>query len=312
MRCPLPFLAHLTGIFIIEGLLTIVIAALTFFTIPHYPTKTNWFTPRELSILHHRLRQDSDALEEEGFNWSGAKQAFKDPLVYGFCFLFHGVSFSLYTISLFAPTIIQELGYASWQAQLLTTPPYVFSFVVTMIVAWTAKRTGRRAPYIIGSILVAIVGYIALITSPTVGGKYTALFLIVGGIYPADALLLAWPSENIAGATKRNTALAMVISIGNVGAIIGTQLYRVPLGGLKNTNYHVSEGLTILWLGIGLSACSFLWWRMSRANAYRKRVLEGQAEGSEGFKREEEKTREEISREWRELGDRRLTWQYQT
>lgn len=232
--------------------------------------------------------------------------------MYGFCFLFHGVSFSLYTISLFAPTIILDLGYTSWQAQLLTTPPYVFSFLVTMAVAWTAKRTARRAPYIIGSILVAIVGYIVLITSPTVGGQYVALFLIVGGVYPADALLLAWPSENIAGATKRNTALAMVISIGNVGAIIGTQLYRVPLGGLENTSYHVSEGLTILWLGIGLAACSFLWWRMSRANAHRKRVLEGQAEGSEGFKGDEEKTREEISREWRELGDRRLAWQYQT
>jgi hypothetical protein len=65
-----------------------------------------------------------------------------------------------------------------------------------------------------------------LITSPTVGGKYTAVFLAAAGIYAANALLLAWPSENIMGQTKRAVGLAAMITIGNIGSIIGTNVSR--------------------------------------------------------------------------------------
>lgn len=256
-----------------------------------------------------------------------------DVKVYLYCFLFHGMSFPLYTISLFLPTIIQELGYASWKAQLLSTPPYVLAFIVTMLTAYTAQRVGRRAPFILAGFGLAIIGYIVLIASPTVGGKYVATFIIVVGVYAANALLLAWPSENVAGATKRNTALAMVISIGNCGAIIGTQLYRIPLGGLANKNYHVSQGLTIVWLGIGIASCLALWYVLGRENARRDREIgriagEGQLEAGAGEGdakatatgvnltlaarlEKDAARREDVAREWRELGDRRLTWRYQ-
>lgn len=135
-----------------------------------------------------------------------------------------------------------------------------------MSVAYANYRLRIRAPFIIGGGFVAIVGYIVLITSKTVGGKYTAVFLCAGGIYPALAILLAWPSENLMGQTFRATALAMVISLGNCGAIIGTQLYRVPLGNIANKGYRVSYGLTIVWLFFGIASASLLWFGLAREN----------------------------------------------
>lgn len=217
------------------------------------------------------------------------------------------MSFALYTISFFLPTIIAELGYATWQAQLLTTPPYVLAFIVVMTVAWSSKRVGYRTPFILSSIFVALIGYIVLITAPNVAGRYIATFIIVSGVYSANALLLAWPSENLAGATKRNTALAMVISLGNCGAIIGTQVYRIPLGGVANVGYHVSFGLTIVWLFFAFAACSTLFLVMRRENNKRAALLS--ARQSDGWT--ETRSEEEISKEWQELGDHRVEWKYQ-
>lgn len=76
------------------------------------------------------------------------------------------------------------------------------------------------------------------------------------------------------GQTYRATALAMVISIGNLGAIIGTQLYRVPLGSIANKNYHVSFGFTIVWMAIGIASASALWFGLNRANGKRLARLE--------------------------------------
>jgi hypothetical protein len=81
------------------------------------------------------------------------------------------------------------------------------------------------------------------------------------------------------GQTFRATALAMVISIGNLGAIIGTQLYRIPLGSIENRNYHVSFGFTIVWMAIGIASASALWFGLHRANKTRLARLQA-ADGS--------------------------------
>jgi MFS family permease len=248
-------------IFIVEGLLTVVVGVIAYFLVPTWPSKTKHLTTREKAILEHRLQNDSDAVEIEGFQWSEVFRATKSPQVYGYCFLFHGFSFGLYTLSLFIPTIIQGLGYKSWEAQLLSVPPYVFAFIVTMTTAWISNRCRLRAPFI-----VAIIGYIALLTSPTIGGQYTALFLCTAGVYSGNALLLAWPSENLMGQTYRATGLAMVIGIGDVGAIIGTQLYSTPLGGLANEKFKYSHIFAIVWLVIGIISASLLYFGLQREN----------------------------------------------
>lgn len=77
---------------------------------------------REKAIIQHRLQFDSDAFESQGFEWTEVGRAFRSLQIYGYALLFHGFAFPLYSLSLFLPTIILNLGYKSWEAQLLTVP----------------------------------------------------------------------------------------------------------------------------------------------------------------------------------------------
>ncbi|KAJ1032093.1 hypothetical protein NDA13_002468 [Ustilago tritici] len=197
------------------------------------------------------------------------------------------------------PTIINELGFTATNAQLLTVPPYFLAFIFTMSIAHVSFIVQQRLVFIIGSGCLAIVGYIVQIASPTVAGRYVALFLCTPGIYAANALLLSLPSENITGQTKRATALAMQIGFGNMGSIVGVQLYRKPLGGLVNKNYHISHGLAIVWLAFGIAAATSLWILLSRENR-RRDALQTSGE------KQDELSEEELKR----LGDRRLDWRY--
>ncbi|KAE8227342.1 hypothetical protein CF319_g169 [Tilletia indica] len=300
-------------IFIIEGLLTILVSLIAYFIVPNYPAKSKRFTPREKEIIRARLAADSDALDEEPFSWSAVGSAVKDPFVWGYCFLFHAFAFVLYSISLFIPTLIANLGrWQVWQAQLLSVPPYALAFIVTMTTAHFSFVYRVRGPFIIGAGLLAIVGYIVLMTSPTVGGKYAALFLIVSGVYAANALLLSWPAENVSGQTKRAVALAMQISIGNLGSIVGTQLYRLPLGSLKNHNYIVSHGFAIGYITAGIVIAGLLSYSLRRENQRRDALAEaGQTEYSTYQEKllagEVDETR---LAELRTLGDRRPNYRY--
>ena len=294
-------------IFIIEGLLTVVVALIAYKWVPHYPQQCKSFTPREKAIIAARLKADQDGVDEAPFSWEGVKQAFTDPYVYLYGLLFHGFAFALYTVSLYMPSLISELGYRAAIAQLLTVPPYFVAFVFTMTTAHLAFVVKRRLVFIIGSGLLAILGYIVQITSPTIAGRYVAVFITAAGVYAGNALLLSLPSENVSGQTKRATALAMQIMFGNCGSIVGVQLYRQPLGGLKNPRYRYSHALAIVWLGIGIFAASLLWILLSREN---KRRDEEQARLIQERKENGGDELQDLT-ERKRLGDRRLDWRYQ-
>ena len=102
-RCMVTAYMALAGIFIIEGLITVLVGAASYFLIPSWPAKTSHLTTREKAIIQHRLQGDSDAFETEGFQWSEVVRATKSLHVYGYCLLFHGFAFALYTLSLFLP-----------------------------------------------------------------------------------------------------------------------------------------------------------------------------------------------------------------
>lgn len=210
--------------------MTVVASIISYFSVYNYPATASFLTPKEREFVITRLKEDSDAAREEKFTWAGVIQAFKDPKVWLYGLIFHTMSLPIYTMSLFLPTIIRDLGYTSAQAQLLSTPPYVVAFVLTMTFAVYAEKRRLRAPFIIAGSALAIVGYVILITNHRAGVLYAGTIIAATGLYSATAIVLSWPANNVSGQTKRATANAMQLSIGNLGAILGTQLYRPAWG----------------------------------------------------------------------------------
>ncbi|BFZ62120.1 hypothetical protein YB2330_003199 [Saitoella coloradoensis] len=289
-------------IFIIEGLLTIVVSVLAPIWLVNYPDTATFLSEDEKRLLTARLASDSDAVAQESFSWDGVRQAFKDPAVYLYGVNFMGMSLPLYTLSLFLPTIIKDLGYTAAQAQLLTVPPYAIASVLTLVIAALSFRVSSRAPFIIGSAAVAIVGYIILLASHTPGVQYFGTIVAAAGIYPATAIVLSWPSMNVSGQVKRATACAMQITIGNTGAIIGTQMYR-PSG---SPRFYLGHGMAVGYLVIAIISVAVVWWWCLKENR-------GKADGRrdyllQGFAKDERGAVEAR----RVLGDRHPAWGFKT
>lgn len=103
-------IAHMRGtaglngwawIFILEGILTVVIATCCYGLIHNYPDTAKFLSEHERRIIRTRLKYDGDANDEEAFDWANVKKAVGDVKVwlYGMCF--HTMSLPLYTLSLF-------------------------------------------------------------------------------------------------------------------------------------------------------------------------------------------------------------------
>lgn len=236
-----------------------------YFFIHNYPSTARFLKDDEREFIQRRLAADSDAMRDEAFTWANVSKAFFDLKVYLYCFGFHTLSLPLYTLSLFLPSIIKALGYTAAQAQLLTVPPYAIAFVVTIVFAVLSERFEQRGPFIVLGSSIAIIGYIILITDHRAGVSYVGTIFAAAGIYPAVALTLAWPANNVSGQTKRAVAGGMQISIGNLGAVLGTQLYRTETA----PRYYLGHSFALGYLVANVIVTSTTWWLLRRENARR-------------------------------------------
>jgi MFS family permease len=269
-------IAHMRGvgglngwrwIFLLEGILTVLVSLVAYFFITNYPATAKFLTDKERACVHARLASNNDATRNEAFTWQNVRLALSDPKVWLYGLGFHTMSLPLYTLSLFLPTIIKELGYTAAQAQLLTVPPYAVAFVTTLSVAVASERFKIRAPFIMASASFAVIGYIILLSARKAGVSYVGTIFAAAGIYPATAIVLSWPANNVSGQTKRATANAMQISIGNLGAVLGTQLYRSRDG----PRFFVGHGFAMGYLCANVIVVGTLWAIIRAENARRDR-----------------------------------------
>ena len=125
-----------------------------------------------------------------------------------------------YTVALFTPTIIRDLGYSAANAQLLSVPPFACAGVSTLILCFFSDRTNMRGPFVVLCATISMIGYIIAYTTSQAGPGYVAIIFAASGAFPSVALLLAWAGGNSGGNMKRGVVLALVIGLGNLGGYV--------------------------------------------------------------------------------------------
>ncbi|KAI0068665.1 MFS transporter [Artomyces pyxidatus] len=163
--------------------------------------------------------------ESEQFEWREVIRGLLDIQTWLTGFGYFGIIVSLYSFSLFLPTIIAGLGFSGEKAQLHTVPPYVPATVLTVIVAYISDRYKLRGPLILICLPVTIAGYILAIAATTNEARYAAVFLIATGLYPSAPCILSILPNNSGGHYKKATTVALQLAIANTGGFVATFAY---------------------------------------------------------------------------------------
>ncbi|KAI1912113.1 hypothetical protein LOZ53_004503 [Ophidiomyces ophidiicola] len=265
-------------IFILEGLLTVVVAVMSFWTIYDFPDTAPFFTERERAFVVHRLKYQGTkpgakrVAQADEFEWKYVWDAFKDWQVYVAIVMFWGIVCPLYGLSLFLPSIIRDLGYTASTAQLLTVPVYCTAAALAIATAWYADKKGSRSPFVLFYMGIIALGFIICIASAgrgVPGVVYAGVFIAVCGLYPAFPGNITWLSSNLAGSYKRATGMAIQIGIGNLCGAMAANFYR-PGDAPK---YYVGHSLELGFVVAGMLAALTL--RICYQRINKKRDEEG-------------------------------------
>ena len=199
------------------------------------------------------------------------------------------------------PTIVEQLGYKSALAQLMTIPIYVTALLFVLGFAWWSDHMQQRTPFIIAGFAIACVGFIGELAIPHpayTGASYFFLFLIAIGLYSPFICIVCLIANNLAPSSKRAVGMAVLISVGNWGGICGSNIFIAKQAPRYWAGYGTGLGICFA----GIIAAFVLRFAYARENKRRDEFMVG--------KTDEEVRAKYTEQELLDLGDRSPFFRY--
>lgn len=210
-------------LFILQGVVTFVIAVVGYFCLPDFPLTTRWLTPEERQLAHDRVEADTVGNKGETSTMAGLKQAVADPVVWLFAIMAH-LHLAANGFKNFFPTVVKSLGFNTTITLVLTCPPYLIAGGSTLLVSWLSGKYNERTWHITASKSVAIIGFIVSAVTLNTGVRYFSMIVFTIGTYAVNSLILGWVGSTC-GQTKEKKAVA----IGIVTTVMNASFIWTPV-----------------------------------------------------------------------------------
>jgi MFS transporter, ACS family, tartrate transporter len=212
-------LAGWRSVFLTEGVLSLLIAVLFWFTLTDRPEDASWLTASEQEILRAEL--DLDAASGQTVTVTSARASLRDRHVWALAGADFAIVFALYPLAFFLPkmiTVVQRSLHYN-QAVLITVIPQLIAAVVMIVWARLARSRSPVVTTIVPTVAAAAAMAIAAY-APNAVVFVSAVCVVVAGIYSAIPQFWRLPPLRLGGPAAA-AGLALINSVGNVSGFAG-------------------------------------------------------------------------------------------
>jgi MFS transporter, ACS family, tartrate transporter len=240
-------------LFIIEALPAILLGFAVLKVLTDTPDQAKWLTPEERDWLVAKLQAEQAVSRSQTAHTENPFRALFDSRVLVLSLIYCGTSAGLYTLGLWAPLILRQFNFSSFQIGLLNALPSVVAVAGMLLWSWHSDRTRERTWHVVIPCVAGCVGLIWAAGAHTALGVVLALALIAFGVNAAKPPLWAIPTMFLSGAGAA-AGIAMINSLGNLGGFIGP----VAIGWLKQKTGSYAGGLYVVAATLAISAVATL------------------------------------------------------
>lgn len=230
-------LAGWQWLFIVEAIPALILGVVVFFYMTDRPERASWLKDDERAWLIGVMRQEAANNKTASGNHSIIR-GLADPRVLALSLIYFGTSAGLYTLGIWAPQIIKQMGVSSMTVGLLNAIPPTVSVIAMVLWSRHSDRTRERTWHVIIACLAAATGLVIAGTSEALIGLIAALTLVNVGISCAKPPLWTMPTMFLSGAAAA-TGIATINSIGNLGGFAGPAM----IGWIKDQTGSFAGGL---------------------------------------------------------------------
>ncbi|UNI23104.1 hypothetical protein JDV02_008944 [Purpureocillium takamizusanense] len=250
-------------LFILEGIPSVISSVFVWFLLPDYPETAGWLTADEKDLACRRLADQGSHGSSESLTWREAKETLLEWRLWVHYIIYFGISTPFSSLSLFTPSIVAGLGFADLKAQLMTVPPYAAAYVVTLLVSWSGDRHNARALHSAVFSTIGAAGFIgsALLPAHSYTERYGCLIVAASGAFSCIPPLLGWLSSNLHSTAAIGLAIALNVSMGAPGQIVGVWIYKADEAAAGYPTGHWTNAALLLFVAANCVAmhCYYVW-----------------------------------------------------
>ncbi len=215
-------------LFVLEAIPSLLAGVAVWFMLPDRPAKAKWLTPEQRSaITEHLAREDAASHGVERATSQGVSFALRSARVWVLAFVYLAGTFSLYGVSFWMPTIVQELGIGKTeylQIGLLSMIPWGTAGVVMVWAGARSDRTGQRREHVAASLIVAALGLVGVVlVGAQVVPALIALCFVTAGVLSFLATFWSLPTSFLRQ-TAAAAGIAWINAVGNLGGHFGPDI----------------------------------------------------------------------------------------
>lgn len=263
-------------IFILEGGITILSALGAFLVLDEYPDKSRFLTKKQRETAVALISRDREENHDEKLTFSLILKTLCDWQIWIFGVLYMLSVTITYGLSYFIPLILNgRMGFSGALSQLLSTPPYFYGFLLSIVISTLSDRCQLRSPFIVFLQLNIILGITLTRWGPNTASRYLGLFFCLSGALVTGPMSIVFAQNNAPTRVKRSVSSGLQLSLGAIGGIIGSTVFRSQ----DAPTYTPGVIVVLCSCVVNMGICSFLYWYLQRLNKLQKDtglVLEGQ------------------------------------
>lgn len=223
-------------LFVLEAMPAIVFGIFVFFYMTDRPEQATWLRDDERNWLVNTMN------EEASRKAASAKHSIlgglSSPRVLALAFVYFGTSAGLYTLGIWAPLMIKQMGASIMELGILNAIPPIASVIAMILWSRHSDRTGERSWHVVLACLVAAIGLVLAAGASSLPGIVAALVIVNIGISSAKPPLWSMPTAFLSGGAAA-AGIATINSIGNLGGFAGPAM----IGWIKTRTGSYSGGL---------------------------------------------------------------------
>jgi MFS transporter, ACS family, tartrate transporter len=229
-------LAGWQWMFVLEAIPAVILGIVVFFYMTDRPEQAKWLKEDEKKWLMNAMK--AEAANKSAGASHGILKGLLNPQVLALSLIYFGTSAGLYTLGIWAPQIIKQLGVSSMTVGFLNAIPPAVSVVAMVLWSRHSDRTGERTWHVILACLTAAAGLAIAAGTHGMFGLIVALTIVNVGISCAKPPLWSMPTTFLSGAAAA-TGIATINSLGNLGGFVGPAM----IGWIKDRTGSFEGGL---------------------------------------------------------------------
>ncbi|KAK5078030.1 hypothetical protein LTR64_003565 [Lithohypha guttulata] len=278
------------ALFLFEGFPSIITAIFVWYLIPDSPDKARYLNARERKVARLRLK-DEQHLEDSTIRnehkplssnhllsrltTSKTFKTLSSSIAWLQALIFLSINVSFASLPVFLPTVIRSMQFSALTSQILSAPPYLFSFAFVLLIGRFSDSVSDSRGYCLMAcsgisatsyFLTALSGHLEATNTLSEGTgiivRYVAVYGAAMGLFSSVVLIITWNLNNQPSRKEKGLAMMIMNVVGQCGPLIGVNLFPK-----RDGPYYVTGMLVSGFFMSGVVLLSaILRWKLQKMN----------------------------------------------